>query len=260
MSRKEGRPVNKPFLHIEDHLAMLNEYAPHKVTMQLRNSPDQYTLVGVNFSTSYVLLAKAGAQAMHSPLVVTPVLYSLADLPNLPGGDGRDYASPVASIIHALNFIQRGDYASGEWVNQVTVKSASDEQLHLAFSTTYQLDTSQFSADDFDQQEPTDDTAGADYEVIISAAGTVHWRCVTADNLDMGKRSPALGFTQHWRIAEGANVFVAFTMMRRLHVAVGQAAYVHRVWNSEAKGYDKHYSYVRKQLPASVQEGGQADG
>ncbi len=240
----------KQFLHIDDHLAMLNEYAPHKPTMHLtdgRGVQTHFVLVGIDFSEKLVLtqLATGGNTQHWHVSEAQMVLHSLADLPNLPGGDAL-HASPVAAFIHGLGFIERGDHASGEWVNQVTVKSASDAQLHLAFSTTYQQDTSQWSDDDFDEQQEPTDNAGSDYEVIVAATGTVHWRCVTADNLDVDNKS-----RQHWRIAEGANVIEAFRYLRQLHVAVGKAAYVHQVWSNATQKHTPHYSYVRKLVTSS---------
>lgn len=253
--------MTKQFLHIDDHLAMLNDYAPFDVEVEIPDADgviSRLKLVGCDFKAKMGLLDSDYGVRPHSPAVFQPVLYSLADLPDLLGGDSHSF-SALAAFIHGLAFIERGDYGSGEWVSQVTVKSAGDAQLHVAFSTSYthlwEVETAN-SDYDADETGPNEDDfdpeygRGADYEVIISAVGNVHWRNVTADSLE-GERG------QHWRVAQGANVFEAFGYLRRLHVAVGRAAYVHQVWSNAAKGYTPHYSYVRKQVSAA-QEGGQA--
>jgi hypothetical protein len=259
--------MSKPFLRTEDQLLMLNEYAPYKVEMreEVSTMPARYyplILVGVDFGQHEVLLTTAfDRKIVHQflPIQLLPVLYSLADLPNLPGGDSHR-ASPVGTFLHTLNFIQRGDYASGEWVNKVTVKSASDSHLHLAFSTTY-ISLESVNIPDYDADETLpdeddfnpEDGIGADYEAIVGATGHVQWRNVTADELD-----EANGGRPHWRVAEGAHVFEAFRYLRQLHVAVGKAAYVHQEWSTATNSHTLHYSYVRKQVSAT-QEGGPAD-
>lgn len=236
-----------PIFNERDTLVMLNAYAPHDIDVEVLDVdtiPHRLKLVGCDFKATMGLLDSKHGVRPHSPHVFRPVLYSLADLPHL-SEEGNTWASPVQAVINALGFIQRGDYGSGEWPTEITVKAASDETLHLVFSTSYAPEPSRAEREDDQEEEYNpEDYVGADYELLLNSQGSAQWRNVTAN-----QRTEESAGKHCWHIVDGLSLHEAFEYLRTLHVAVGRMAYVKQHWSNATRSYTPQYSYVRKQLP-----------
>lgn len=179
---------------------------------------------------------------------VTPLLYSLADVPHLLGTNNW---RPVVGLLGKMDFIATEDLGAGEYVNRVDVVSASDTHLHLLVGTGYNPPDHSYHDDAgiFIEDEPSEEYQnGSDYEVTISAFGDIHWRCVSVDSSqELSSRGKP-----EWRLLSGVRVLSAFEYLAQLHVAVGKLARAEQRWNPEANKHDELPLFVRKQLP--VQE------
>jgi hypothetical protein len=136
-------------------------------------------------------------------------------------------------------------------VNRVDVLHASATELRLSVGTGYTPIDNSYHDDTATliEDEPSSEyQEGCDYEVIISAFGSIDWRNVTADGIE----STNPGGRPVWQHLAGAWVLSAFEYLAQLHVAVGKLARAEQRWNPGTNQHDQLPLFVRKQLP--VQE------
>ena len=240
-------------LTFEERARAINTYLPYQLQVLLPSG-----LTGIVEELDYLNFERPGrlrviigqslaadidsAWAHPSVEEVTPLLYSLADVPRLVGTNGW---RPVEGLLNKMQFIATEDLGAGEYVNRVDVLSASDTELRLSVGTGYTYPSC--GPDEMVDDDSTDRNV-SDYEVTISAFGDIHWRNVTADGIE----SLNPGGRPVWKLLAGAWVLSAFEYLAQLHVAVGKLARAERRWNAAAGMHDELPHFVRKQ----VQDGG----
>jgi hypothetical protein len=244
-------------LTFEERARAINTYLPYQLKVLLPSG-----LTGIVEELNYLnferparlrviigdsLVGDIDSEWVHPSVEeVTPLLYSLADVPRLVGTNGW---RPVEGLLNKMHFIATEDRGAGEYVNRVDVLSASDTELRLSVGTGYNAPDNSYhdETDTLIEDEPNGEyQKGCDYEVIISAFGTIDWRNVTADGIE----STNPGGRPVWQPLAGAWVLSAFEYLAQLHVAVGKLARAERRWNPGANAHDELPLFARKQLPA----------
>lgn len=241
-----------PFLTHRSRAAIMATYLPHQV--QVQYCPD-YGQVLSQVETRVATLDSIDYYGWQKPAILRLVsdvttaesaqlvLYSLADLPQLP--------DELLTLVARMDFVSTLDLGAGEYVNRVEVLSASDTELRLAVGTGYRAPDESYhtETDDFIEDESDEGyQAGPDYQVIVSAFGDIHWRNVTADELANPPRPV-------WQLLSGSRVLAAFAYLVELHVAVGEIAVVERDYDSVTQAINYSSRYVRKQVKGGVNRG-----